>query len=117
MEVVINPHILYRRNRLLLDIQKSDLKTQKALLEQQAEMDKKYENWKKEVEKKSRREREEMEKLKDEALKTSTSSRAWPKLVEAAGEIGSDFVEGVVESGKEVVDAIGNGWRAIKSWF
>ena len=74
MEVVINPHILYRRNRLLLDIQKSDLKTQKALLEQQAEMDKKYENWKKEVEEKLRREKEEMEKRKDEALKTSTSS-------------------------------------------
>ena len=60
MKAVLNPHILYRRK--------------KALLEQQAEMDKKYENWKKEVEEKLRREKEEMEKRKDEALKTSTSS-------------------------------------------
>ena len=103
-------HILYRRNKLQLEIEKSDIKTQKALLEQQAEMDKKYENWKKEAEEKSRREKEEMEKLKDEALKTSTSSRGWPKLVEAADEIRSDIVNAIG-------GAVQDGWSTIKSWF
>ena len=109
-------HILYRRNKLQLEIEKSDIKTQKALLEQQAEMDKKYENWKKEAEEKSRREKEKMEKLTLEALKTSTSSIGWSKLVEAAGEIGSDIVNAIGGAVDAIGDAVQDGWRAIKSF-